>query len=171
MNSKRPKDACTLALKCCKLQPLFLGDIYARLVVDPHTHSTKMAPLICPHCAPSRRQDRLRSGAWTLNGCIFAIRTANFRTYSSTKLMFCTKYCLFSARKPGKGTKHVLELGVYFPRASPDLGPIKKSKSCAPESEAWSIIVIFACGSYSRRAKTNSSPRAGSNSSSCNMSS
>jgi hypothetical protein len=67
--------------------------------------------------------------------------------------MFCTKYCLFHARKSGKGTKHVLELGVYFPGASPDLGSIKKSKSCAPESETWSIIVIFACASYSRRAK------------------
>jgi hypothetical protein len=67
--------------------------------------------------------------------------------------MYCTKYCLFFARKSGKGTKHVLELGVYFPGASPDLGPIKKSKSCAPESETWSIAVIFACGSYSRRAK------------------
>jgi hypothetical protein len=66
--------------------------------------------------------------------------------------MFCTKYCLFSARKSGKGTKHVLELGVCFPGASPDLGSIKNSKSCAPESEAWSIIVIFARGSYSRRA-------------------
>ena len=66
--------------------------------------------------------------------------------------MFCTKYCLLSARKSGKGTKHVLELGVYFPGASPDLGSIKKSKSCAPESEIWSIIVSFACGSPSRRA-------------------
>jgi hypothetical protein len=66
--------------------------------------------------------------------------------------MFCTKYCLFFARKSGKGTKHVLELGVYFPGASLDLGSIKNSKSCAPESEAWSIIVIFARGSYSRRA-------------------
>jgi hypothetical protein len=66
--------------------------------------------------------------------------------------MFCTKYCLFSARKSGKGTKHVLELGVYFPGASPDLGSIKNSKSCAPESETWSIIVIFDRGSYSRRA-------------------
>ena len=65
--------------------------------------------------------------------------------------MFCTKYCLFSARKSGKGTKHVLELGVYFPGASPDLGSIKNSKSCAPESETWSII-RFARGSYSRRA-------------------
>ncbi len=67
--------------------------------------------------------------------------------------MFCTKYYLFYARKSGKGTKHVLELGVYFPGASPDLGSVKKSKSCAPESEAWSIVVIFACGSHSRRAK------------------
>jgi hypothetical protein len=66
--------------------------------------------------------------------------------------MFCTKYCLFSARKSGKGTKRVLELGVYFPGASPDLGSIKNSKSCAPESDTWSIIVIFARGSYSRRA-------------------
>jgi hypothetical protein len=66
--------------------------------------------------------------------------------------MFCAKYCLFSARKSGKGTKHVLEFGVYFPGASPDLGSIKISKSCAPESETWSIIVIFARGSYSRRA-------------------
>jgi hypothetical protein len=61
-------------------------------------------------------------------------------------MMFCTKYCLFSARKSGKGTKHVLELGVYFPGASPGLGSSKNSKSCAPESEAWSIIVIFARG-------------------------
>jgi len=67
--------------------------------------------------------------------------------------MFCTKYCLFPARKSGKGTKHVLELGVYFPGASPDLGSIKKSKSCAPESETWSITVIFACGGYNRRAR------------------
>ena len=66
--------------------------------------------------------------------------------------MFCTKYCLFSARKSGKGTKHVLELGVYFPGASLALGSIKNSKSCAPESETWSIIVIFARGIYSRRA-------------------
>ncbi len=67
--------------------------------------------------------------------------------------MFCTKYCLFFARKSGKGAKHVLELGVYFPGASPDLGSIKKSKSYALESETWSIIVIFARGSHSRRAK------------------
>ena len=67
--------------------------------------------------------------------------------------MFCTKYYLFSARKSGEGTKHVLELGVYFPGAPPDLGSIKNSKSCAPESETWSIIFIFARGSYySRRA-------------------
>jgi hypothetical protein len=66
--------------------------------------------------------------------------------------MFCTKYCLFFARKSGKGTKHVLELGVYFPGASLDLGSVKKSKSCALETETWSIIVIFACGSHSRRA-------------------
>jgi hypothetical protein len=66
--------------------------------------------------------------------------------------MFCTKYCLFSARKSGKGTKHVLELGVCLPGASPDLGSIKNSKSCAPESETWSIIVIFGRGSYRRRA-------------------
>ena len=67
--------------------------------------------------------------------------------------MFCAKYCLFLARKSGKGTKHVLELGVYFPGASPDLGSIEKSKSYAPESETWSIIDIFARGSHSRRAK------------------
>jgi hypothetical protein len=67
--------------------------------------------------------------------------------------MFCTKYCLFFARKSGEGTKHGLELGVYFPGASPDIGSIKKSKSCAPESETWSIIVIFACGCHSRRAE------------------
>ncbi len=65
--------------------------------------------------------------------------------------MFCAKYCLFSARKSGKGTKLVLELGVFFPGASPDLGSIKNSKSCAPESETWSIIVIFVRGSYGRR--------------------
>ena len=34
LHSKRPKDAFTLALKCCNLQPLFPVNIYARLVVD-----------------------------------------------------------------------------------------------------------------------------------------
>jgi hypothetical protein len=73
--------------------------------------------------------------------------------------MFYTKYCLFFTRKSGKGTKHVLELCVYFPGASPDLGSIKKSKSCAPESEAWSIIVIYACGSHSGRAEDELIPK------------
>jgi hypothetical protein len=67
--------------------------------------------------------------------------------------LFLVKYCLFFTRKSGKGTKHVLQPCVYFPGASPDRGSIKKSKSCAREGEAWSIIVIFACGSHSVRAK------------------
>lgn len=127
--------------------------------MTPYTHLTKMAPLIRSHCAPSRVQDRLRNGARPLNGCIFAIRTANFPTCSSTKLMFCTKYCLFSARKSGKGTKHVLELGVYFPGASQDLGSIKNSKSCAPESEAWSIIAIFANAARQLQAQREQAQR------------
>ncbi len=34
LHSKKTKDACTMGLECCNIQPMFLVNIYARLGVD-----------------------------------------------------------------------------------------------------------------------------------------